>query len=107
MWRECLAHNEEAWKEMEVYNKHDVLALEELYTKLIPWDSSINFNLYRDNVDHVCKCGSGNLVKYGFYYTSAGKYQRYRCKACGAEVRSKDNLFSKDKRKSLLVGTNR
>ncbi|MEM4726497.1 MAG: ribonuclease H-like domain-containing protein, partial [Nitrososphaerales archaeon] len=29
MWRECLAGNMEAWKEMELYNKHDVLSLEE------------------------------------------------------------------------------
>jgi hypothetical protein len=103
MWKECLAGNVEAWKEMEHYNKFDVLALEELYTKLIPWDNSINFNLYHDSEDHVCKCGSTSFIKNGFYYTSSGKYQKHKCKQCGAEHRDKENLFSKEKRASLKM----
>jgi DNA polymerase elongation subunit (family B) len=107
MWTECLKGNIKAWKEMEKYNKYDVLSLEELYKVLIPWDSSINFNLYHDEVDHVCKCGSDKFIKNGFYYSSAGKYQKHKCKQCGAEVRSKENLFSKEKRASLKMGTAR
>lgn len=105
MWKECLAGNQEAWKEMETYNKHDVLALEELYNKLIPWDNSIDFNLYHDKEENVCKCGSTSFIKNGFYYTSAGKYQKHRCKDCGAETRDKENLLSKEKRKSLRPST--
>jgi hypothetical protein len=107
MWRECLARNIEAWKEMELYNKYDVLSLEELYKIMIPWDSSVNFNLYHDHEEHVCKCGSKSFHKNGFYYTSSGKYQKYKCKQCGAETRDKSNLFSKDKRASLRMGTPR
>jgi hypothetical protein len=103
MWVECLAGNIEAWKEMEQYNKYDVLSLEELYRKLIPWENTINFNAYHDELDNVCKCGSTTFVKNGFYYTSAGKYQKHRCKQCGAEHRDKENLFSKDKRASLKM----
>ena len=105
MWKECLAGNKEAWDEMEKYNKYDVLSLEELYTKLIPWDNTINFNLYHDEEDHVCKCGSTVFIKNGFAYTNSGKFQKHKCKACGSEVRDKDNLFSKEKRKSLKMGT--
>jgi hypothetical protein len=105
MWRECLLGNIDAWKEMEVYNKYDVLSLEELYTKLIPWDTSINFNLYHDSEKNTCKCGSDAFIKNGFYYTSAGKYQKHKCKKCGSETRSKENLFSKEKRESLHNGT--
>jgi hypothetical protein len=105
MWRECLNGNLEAWKEMEIYNKHDVLALEELYYKLIPWDNSINFNLYHDEEDHVCKCGSTTFIKNGFYYTSSGKFQKHKCKSCGAEHRDKQNLFTKEKRASLKMPT--
>ena len=107
MWTECLKGNLEAWKEMEKYNKYDVLALEELYHILIPWDSSVNFNLYHDDEAHICKCGSTSFIKNGFYYTSAGRYQKHKCKQCGAEVRSKQNLFSKEKRQSLKMGTAR
>lgn len=106
MWTECLKGNPEAWKEMEIYNKHDVLALEELYHILIPWDNSINFNLYHEEEDHVCKCGSTSFHKNGFYYTSSGKYQKHKCKSCGAEHRDKNNLFTKEKRDSLKMGVN-
>lgn len=105
MWRECLAGNIKAWKEMEVYNKYDVLALEELYTKLIPWDNTINFSVYRDDTKHICTCGSSNYKLNGYAYTSTGKFQRYKCVDCGSETRSKTNLLSKDKRKSLNTGT--
>lgn len=104
MWRECMKGNVDAWKEMETYNKYDVLALEELYHALIPWDNSINFNLYHDEEDHVCKCGSDKFIKNGFYYTSSGKYQKHKCKSCGAEHRDKVNLFTKEKRASLKMG---
>ena len=105
MWTECLKDNIEAWKEMEKYNKYDVLALEELYHKLIPWDSTINFNLYTDDEDNVCKCGSTDFIRNGFYYTGVGKFQKHRCKKCGAETRSRQNLFSKEKRDSLHTHT--
>ncbi len=107
MWRECLAGNQAAWKEMEKYNKYDVLALEELYSKLIPWDSSINFNVYREGHDHICSCGSKDLVKNGYYFTATAKFQRYKCNDCGSETRDRSNLMSKDKRKSLKSGTSR
>jgi hypothetical protein len=103
MWTECLAGNPKAWAAMKTYNKYDVLSLEELYHILIPWDNSINFNLYHDEVDHVCKCGSTTFARNGFYYTSAGKYQKHKCKQCGAEIRDKLNLFSKKKRDSLKI----
>lgn len=105
MWSECIKGNIEAWKEMEEYNRYDVLSLEELYKKLIPWDNSINFSLYHDKDEHICKCGHDKFSKNGFYYTSSGKYQKYKCKACGHETRDKVNLFSKAKRKSLRMET--
>jgi hypothetical protein len=102
LWKECLRGNKDAWKEMERYNKQDVLSLEELYTKLIPWDNSINFALYNENNISVCTCGSKKFNKNGYCYTSLGKYQRYKCAKCGAESRSSKNEFSKEKRESLL-----
>ena len=103
LWIQCMAGNQDAWKEMEKYNKYDVLSLEELYLKLQPWDNSINPNLYTDTETSVCSCGSKNFIKNGFCYTSIGKYQRYSCSDCGAEVRSRANLFTKEKKESLKV----
>jgi hypothetical protein len=107
LWRECLNGNVEAWGEMELYNKHDVLTLEELYLVIKPWDTTVNYNLYHDNAEHVCACGSKDHIKNGFYYTNMSKFQRYKCKnkACGAETRGHVNLFSKEKRESLQQST--
>lgn len=105
MWTECIKGNLKAWKEMERYNKYDVLSLEELYTKLIPWDNSVNFNLYREDTKLVCTCGSTSFRNKGFSYTATGKFSRHKCNDCGSEVRGKTNLFSKDKKKSLRSGT--
>lgn len=107
MWRQCMAGNREAWSEMERYNKLDVLSLEELYKKLAPWDSSINFNIYSDSVENTCRCGSADFIRNGFYYTNIGKYQRYKCKKCGAETRDRQNVLSKEKKESIRMGTTR
>lgn len=101
LWSECMKGNQEAWQEMKRYNILDVLSLEELYKKLVPWDNSINVNLY--NIDHstTCTCGSKKFKENGYSYRSTGKFKRYRCCNCGAEVRDKKNLFTKEKKASL------
>lgn len=105
LWKECLGGNIEAWKEMETYNKHDVLATEELYQKLMPWDNTVNFNLYREGTENACSCGSKDFYKYGFYYTQKGKFQRYQCKACGSETHDSTNLLGKAKVESIKKRT--
>jgi hypothetical protein len=105
LWKECLRGNIKAWKEMEKYNKYDVLSLEELYLKLIPWDNTVNFSLYYDNDVQTCSCGSMEFKHIGFHYTPTGKYQRFRCKKCGKEGRLNKNLLSKEKRDSIHRNT--
>ena len=78
LWKECLKDNPKAWAEMKKYNKYDVLSLEELYNKLIPYQSSINFNLYHSGVNNVCKCGSKKFVDSGFFYTGSRKFQKQK-----------------------------
>lgn len=107
LWKECLAGNKKAWAQMEKYNKHDVLALEELYSKLIPWDNGINFNAYSESFTSVCTCGSEDFVRNGYAYTNAAKYQRYKCVKCGSETRDRQNLLVPTKKKNLRVGTSR
>lgn len=105
LWRQCLANNIEAWKEMEHYNKQDVLTLEELYVKLRGWDNGgINFNIYLD--EHALCCGtcqSTNLEKKGFLVTKTGKFQRFRCLDCGTNARGRENLRDKEQNKKLLM----
>lgn len=101
LWTECLAGNKEAWDEMRSYNEMDVLSLEELFWKLIPWDNTVDWNLYHEEEKYICMCGSEEFRKVGFHYTQTGKFQKLVCKGCGMETRSAENLFSKEKRKSL------
>ena len=102
LWVECLAGNIQAWSEMRDYNKIDVLSLEELYLDhLRVWDKTVNFNTYLETEDYFCSCGSSDFRKNGFVYTNIGKYQRYTCQVCGQHHQDKQNLLSKDKRKSL------
>jgi len=101
LWKECLAGNKAAWDEMKEYNIMDILSLEELYHTLKPWDKTINFNVFNDDEENLCSCGSNEFTKKGFVYTNSGKYHRYICDVCGAEQTDKENLLSKEKRKSL------
>lgn len=102
MWTECLKGNVAAWNEMKRYNIHDVLATEELYTKLAAWDTTINMNVYHDGHHNNCSaCDSSNLKRWGYRYTNTGKFQRYVCGDCGAESKGTENLFTKEKKKAL------
>ncbi len=101
LWKECLAGNPKAWKEMEKYNKHDVLSLEEVYKALIPWDNTINFNTYYNDNNTRCTCGSTDIQKHGLRVTTKGKYQRYHCMDCGKSFQDSKNLLSKEKKEFL------
>ncbi len=90
LWKACLEGKKDAWKEMQEYNVMDVVSLEELAKKLMPWDNSINWGLYLN--EDTCSCGSTSLDPDGFYYTNASKFVKYKCQDCGAEFRSKKSL---------------
>lgn len=104
LWTECLKGNKEAWNEMETYNKYDVIVLEELYHKLAPYDNSINWNVFVPDCEHRCSCGSTEFRNKGYAYTQTGQFRRFLCKECGKETRGRENLLTKEKRKSLRRG---
>lgn len=101
LWRECLNGNKDAFKEMESYNKMDVLSLEELYMKLQPWAKEANFMAISEKIE--CACGNSKFVKYGTRVIKSGKYQMYLCTSCGSRYRGKQNLRDKEFSKKLLV----
>ncbi len=107
LWNECLKGNPAAWKEMRKYNPVDVLALEEAYKYIITWGNPYNFNLWRNGVEHVCTCGSKRFKENGTDKRGVSMVRRYKCLDCGAEVRDRENLFSREKRKSLKVTNTR
>lgn len=94
LWTECMAGNKAAWNEMEIYNKDDVLSLEEVLRKLLPWDNTINFNIFSPT-QFKCVCGSTECKENGHSYEKAGIYKRYKCKKCHRPYKDPTNLLSK------------
>lgn len=105
LWSECLKGNLKAWRCMEKYNKYDTLALEEVYNKMAPWGTGIDFRVFDSQKGIVCpSCLSKSYRSDGFAYTNTGKFQRYKCSSCGHRFQSKGakkNLLSKEKRERL------
>lgn len=104
LWSAILKGDQRAWKEMEIYTKHDVLSTEEIYTTIQGWIATQAISSFHDDTKMRCRCGSTKLWKQGFAYTPAGKYQIYQCQAkgCGKWPRSPINLLSTEKRKNTL-----
>lgn len=105
LWRQCILGNKEAWKEMEHYNKQDVLALEELYLKLRAWDNGgVNFHIFVDDNNPVCpSCGGKSFKKNGTKGTKTGLYQVFKCKSCFHQARGRKNLRDKNNLSNTLI----
>jgi hypothetical protein len=84
LWVKCMNGDKDAWKTMEQYNKQDVVLLEQVYVRVLPWiKNHPNRNLFSDNP--CCPtCGHTEVQKRGTATTTTGSYQRYQCKACGS-----------------------
>lgn len=103
LWDECELGNKRAWKEMEAYNKQDVLGTEAVFEAIAPY-FSIDFSVFHEGHERVCVCGSTEWYANGFSYNDRGKFRRFKCKRCDAnftESGAANNLLSKDKRDSL------
>lgn len=94
LWEKCMKGNKTAWKKMVSYCKRDVIVLEKVYKKLLPYmKTHPNLGNYTDDAKPHCpKCGSEKLLKQGYAYTSVAKYQQYSCKDCGGWCRGRKNL---------------
>jgi DNA polymerase elongation subunit (family B) len=87
LWVKCMNKDVEAWKVMEKYNKQDVILLEKVYDRLLPWiKSHPNRNLYGGQ--GCPNCGSHRMQKRGFSYTTTGTFQRFQCTNCGSWSKS-------------------
>lgn len=106
LWTDCMDDDPKAWKLMEKYNKQDVLLLEKLYKKLLPWiKAHPNHALYVDAEKPTCpNCGSTKLQKGGLRHTSTQVYQQYQCNGCGKWSRGRNTIVPQDKRNNILTG---
>lgn len=78
LWQGCMEGKKKSWDTMIEYNKNDVLILEKLYNRLIPWIQPIMTS------KEVCsQCKGGHFNRHGFYFTTGKRYIRLQCQDCG------------------------
>lgn len=104
LWLECMEKDPEAWAVMEKYNKQDVILLERVYERLLPWiKNHPNHGIYDEPGIPVCpNCGSGHLQRRGFALTQANKYARYQCQDCGTWSREPVSELAKEDRQIIM-----
>lgn len=87
LWVNCLAGVREAWRTMRRYNKQDVLLLERVYLKLLPWIDN-----HPRSSDHPGACPNCSGTKFqsrGTVVTRTGEYKRFLCKTCGRWLKNR------------------
>lgn len=104
LWDECLKRNPKAFAEMKKYNIQDIVSLEKVYKRLLPWiPNHPNLGTYLNGTEPRCpKCGSEEVQRRGTAVLQAGIYQRFQCQACSGWSRGKLMLNTLTKRRVLL-----
>ena len=106
LWAKCHFGEQEALDTMKNYNEGDISSTEDLFFEIRPYIRNFNIALYNELSEPQCPvCGSTNLLNEGSYFTSAGRWQSIRCQDCKSLSRAKENLLTKEKKKSLLINS--
>lgn len=87
VWLGCMANDPKAWKEMIEYNKQDVVLLEKVYKRFLPWITnhpSIGkiVSPHQHSVADCPNCGSSDTTKQGYRGTHSSISRQWRCKSC-------------------------
>jgi hypothetical protein len=86
LWAKCKANDPAAWAKMKRYNKQDVVLLEAIYLKMLPWMTTHpEREIYVPGMGCV-RCGIENTQKRGKKPRAAGWVQEYCCKNCGKRL---------------------
>lgn len=103
LWLDCMNRKASAFAEMLVYNRQDVVLLEKIYDKFMPWVSGHpNHAMYNETGELACpKCGSERMNRRGVFRGATVTYHRYQCQepGCGAWARGRtlDKSYGKPK----------
>lgn len=89
LWLGCEKGDPKSWDLMKKYNKQDVLLLEKIYLKLLPWITNHPNITVLQETKGCPNCGSDNLQKRGLGFSNKTKIQRYQCFSCGSWTQGK------------------
>lgn len=88
LWRGAYEGNVQALKEMETYNRQDVVLLEQVLDRMKPYVRRLTRLI--DGPGFCCPwCGSVELQKRGYQRSQVTIWQRWQCKKCRKYSRSK------------------
>ena len=93
LWVDCMHGNQARLNEMQEYNRHDVMGLEEVYLKLRPYiKNHPNLGVLMD-MDVCPNCGCEHIDETeSIYFTTANQFPVYRCQGCKTPyIRHKKN----------------
>jgi hypothetical protein len=83
LWLMCMTGDLKFWRIMKRYNRRDVLLLEQLYYKFLPWASN-HPNVNSGNEGQCIRCGSTKIKPNGQTFTVFRKKDRIHCLNCKA-----------------------
>jgi len=98
LWKRSVQGEAAAIKEMRTYNEQDVVLLEQVFDKLLPYVRNLGrlYDADEENQMMCPTCGGDDLIKRGHYRTQASTFQRWQCNGCGRYTRSR--TAEKDKK---------
>jgi uncharacterized protein YprB with RNaseH-like and TPR domain len=90
LWLGCMAGDNKSFESMKKYNKQDVVLLEKVYLKLLPWmEQHPNMSTLYDKPMACPKCAGTRLKSKGISRTKTTQYRRYLCLKCGGYCKSR------------------
>lgn len=93
LWEGCMKGEKKSWGLMKKYNKQDVLLLEKVYNRLLPWMSTHpNVGIFNENGIVCPKCGSDKIQSRGYVVNKTTKYRKAQCQNCSGWLRFGLNL---------------
>lgn len=93
LWFDCMAGDSKSWGRMKRYNQNDVILLEKVYNKMLPFITNHPPYGIFVNSGEVCpNCGSKELQSRGYAVNKTSKYRRFQCQSCGVWGRSTKNI---------------
>lgn len=91
LWERCYHGEPAAFRQMLEYNKKDVVLLQEVYERILPYvKGGVRTAEAEFNGQMACpSCGGRELERDGFHRTSASTYDKFKCADCGRHCRTR------------------